>query len=165
MKFVNDKTKFILLIVLGQTSLALAEKFDAKCLKSILTEMEGCQKVENLGNFSVEKKSYSLAHIECKDEDNEIAQYALVEHIAANCAIRDVDTSMIDYMFGVDADLKSKSPVAVFESAIKLELAHMLKKRSDKIEFVEKLSARKKLGELTKDQEWVLDYLQGELKK
>ena len=138
----------------------------AACEKKLRADAEICKKITKLEEFSVEKKSYSVALLECQEDDNETSQYALVENLGdRDCNLLDTDTSFIDYMFTVTPDMKSKVPVAVFEGAIKAELRHQLKDKSAQRDLVERYRKRQALGELTKDQVWVLKYLEGELKK
>jgi hypothetical protein len=165
-------TKLIHYIFFGCLSLlaiaasAKAKPQDSNCLKAISSEIDGCKDAKNLKNFKIKNKSYSVYYLECSEDGNDVAQYAIAEHTAKDkCELRDVDTSFIDYMYGVDADLKSNAPVEVFQAAIKAELGHQLKDKASKQEIIEKYRKRKKLGELTKDQIWVLEYLETEVKK
>lgn len=143
-----------------------AKPLATKCAQSVLKILDGCQKIDSLEEFTVEKKSYVVAHLACQEGENLTEQYALIEKIAGDqCTLRDVDTSFIDYMFGVSSDLKSNQPLKAYEAAIKAELRHSLENRAARVDYVAKLRARDKLGELTKDQLWVLKYLENEIKK
>jgi len=159
------KLSFIL-IGLNLSTQGLAQDLSASCKKALLAELDICPKIQKLEDFSVQKKSYSVAYVECSEDENETAQYVLLEQIdKTKCEVRDYDTSFIDYMFGVAADLKSKAPVEAFEAAIKAELRHQLKNKDEQRSRVESLRKRNAVGDLTRDQKWVLNYLEGELKK
>lgn len=166
-EYMNSLSKILSsAVLLSVGNLAQAKPLGKKCAQSILKILEGCQQIDSLEDFTLDKKSYTFALVDCKDGENITQQYALIEKLAGDsCSLRDVDTSFIDYMFGVSSDLKSNQPLKVYEAAIKAELRHSLKRPAARADFVEKLRARDKLGELTKDQIWVLKYLENEIKK